>query len=139
MSDHEVEQRERGHEQTERNDRVAADRTSADRAAAGRREADRDHTLTRLDQDEVRDRMRQAQERFVQLGVAVYLIAVRGRRGNVQYSIELRPDGAKHIPMGDLQDVADEYSLDLAYSGEAILVDPRPKPNWSHGYRGPEQ
>lgn len=100
-------------------------------ASRGLREEQRDHDLVYLDEREVRERMRDAQERFVRLGLAVYLVAVLTKRNGVRYSLELHPDGAREIPLRDIQEVADEFALDLHTSGDFIMGDPRPRPNWS--------
>lgn len=101
----------------EHDDPLAA--AARDVVAAAERDQERDEAqrneLDRLDERELRIRLLQAFDRFLELDVAVHMIAVKAVKGRetVEYRLAIYPDGADRVDVSKIQEVADEYRLDF--------------------------
>lgn len=71
----------------------------------------RDRALVRLDEKEVKARMLEAFDRFVETGFEVNFMAYKERE-SVAYKLGLGEDGADDLPLRDVQAIADEFRLD---------------------------
>lgn len=80
----------------------------------------RDRALARLDEKEIKARLVLAFDRFLELGFAVHLIAVRGHR-LVEYTLALYPDGTESVDSARLQEIADEFRLDYTIERESSV------------------
>jgi hypothetical protein len=86
----------------------ASEPTTADRAE-----------LSRIDERELRSRLLEALDEFLELDVAVHLVAVKGRKA-IEYRIVLYPDGADKIEISKIQALADEYRLDFTMDRDTL-------------------
>jgi hypothetical protein len=110
------------------------ERTDEDRgedAARGLRIEQQDDALDRLVEKEIRDRMQSAFDDCIALGFAAHLVGVMRRRGGVEYSLALYPNGAPAVDIRDVQEIADRFRLDhraeksADLDGWLIVLSPR--------------
>jgi hypothetical protein len=83
--------------------------------------SERDYALARLDEKEIKARMIEAFDAFLDLGYEVSLIGVHIHQA-VEYRIELSSDGSGEMPLAKLTEIAEDYRLDMIVDKDMGLV-----------------
>lgn len=90
-------------------------------AEQGIRSFARDTALSRLDETEIKSRLMEAFDAFIDKGYECHLIGVM-ERGSVLYHMSLNPDGADDMPAREIMAVADLHRLELVIDKHMGLV-----------------